>query len=396
MRSGARAVFTAALAPWPKIGPALLPALLLTAPVQAHWVAGWTAASFPATPVLAAQDVRDYAGAAVRQEITLNSAGTRLRVRMTNALGTAPLTIVAATVEAEGHTTPLRFGGRDGVTLPAGAALTSDPVAIPVRQFQRIAVTVHYGDRAVPAAHLLTVTVRYADGHSRTGRGPALAAGVDVDQPRPGHVIVALGDSITEGARARPESFTGWPEQFAARLASQPRYRDWTVVNAGIHGNRLLRDGAGPNTLARFDRDVLAVPGVTEVILLDGINDIGWGNARPASDGPVTADDVIAAYRQIIDRAHEAGIRIIGATLPPYRGSIYFTPTGEQVRQAVNHWIRSSHAFDGVVDFARVMADPQDPSRLDPAKDPGDHLHPNDAGHAAMAAAIDPELLSAR
>jgi lysophospholipase L1-like esterase len=255
---------------------------------------------------------------------------------------------------------------------------------------------VRYGANAAPAAHLLTVTVRYPDGHSRTGRGPALAAAVEVDRPHPGRVIVALGDSITEGARAKPESFTGWPEQFAARLTKLPGYGDWSIVNAGIHGNRLLRDGAGPNALARFDRDVLAVPGVTDIILLEGINDIGWGNAKPATDGPVTADDVTAAYRQIIDRAHARGLRVIGATLLPYRGSVYFTPVGEQVRQGVNRWIRTSGAFDAVIDFERVMADPRDPSRIDPEKDPGDHLHPNDAGYAAMAVAIDPKLLSAQ
>ncbi len=379
-----------------KFGPALAPALFVATPVQAHWTTAWTAAPFPATPVLTPQDVRDYANAAVRQDIVINSGGGRLRVRITNALGTTPLTIAGAALDIGGRSLPLRFSDRAGATLPAGATLTSDAVAVTVRRFQHIAVRIRYGAQTAPAAHLLTVTVTYPDGRTRTARGPALVAAVEVDRARPGRVIVALGDSITEGARAKPQSFTGWPEQLAARLAHMPRYRDWSVVNAGIHGNRLLRDGAGPNALARFDRDVLAVAGVTDVILLEGINDIGWGNAKPASDGPVSADDVIAAYRQIIDRAHAAGLHIIGATLPPYRGSIYFTPAGEQVRQAVNHWIRTEHAFDAMVDFALVMADPRDPSRLDPAKDPGDHLHPNDRGYAAMAAAIDPKLLSGR
>lgn len=379
-----------------RFGPAFAPALFLATPVQAHWTTAWTAAPFPATPVLTPQDVRDYANATVRQDITLNSGGRRLRVRITNALGATPLTIAGAELDIGGRSLPLRFGNRAGVTLPVGATLTSDAATVAVRRFQRIAVRIRYGAQPTPSAHLLTVKVTYTDGRTRTARGPALVAAVEVDRAQPSRVIVALGDSITEGARAKPQSFTGWPEQFAARLAQMPRYRDWSVVNAGIHGNRLLRDGAGPSALARFDRDVLAVAGVSDVILLEGINDIGWGNARPTSDGPVSADAIIGAYRQIIDRAHAAGLRIIGATLLPYRGSIYFTPAGEQVRQAVNHWILTEHAFDAVVDFARVMADPRDPSRLDPAKDPGDHLHPNDSGYAAMAAAIDPDLLSAR
>jgi lysophospholipase L1-like esterase len=382
------------LAPW--CAAAIVLATLVAAPLRADWVAAWTAAPFPATPVLTEHDVRDYAGATVRQDIVPNSSGRRLRVRMTNALGITPLTFRSASIQVGGRTLPLRFGGRAGATLPAGADLTSDPVRTPVRAFQPIAVDIRYGAGASPAAHLLTVTAYYPDGQTRTGRGPALAAAVEVDRALPGPVIVAFGDSITEGARATPQSFTGWPERFAARLATLPRHRGWSVVNAGIHGNRLLRDGAGPSALARFDRDVVAVAGVGAVIVLEGINDLGWGNARPASDGPVTATDIIAAYRQLIDRGHAADLRMIGATLLPYRGSVYFTPAGEDVRRTVNHWIRTSRSFDSVVDFEQAMADPDDRTRLDPTKDSGDHLHPSDAGYAAMAAAIDPRLLSTR
>jgi len=365
---------------------------LAAVPARADWVAGWMAAPFPATPVLAAQDIRDYSGATVRQELVVATSGGRLRVRMTNALGTAPLAFASATIEIGGRMIPLHFAGQPGATLPPGAARTSDPIVRPVNRFDRIAIAVRYGANPVPAAHLLTVGVTYPDGRVRTGRGPALATMVEVDRLRPGRVIVALGDSMTEGARAKPESFTGWPEMFAARLASLPNYRDWSVVNAGIHGNRLLRDGAGPNALARLDRDVLSVSGVTDVVLFEGINDIGWGNAKPTTEGPVDAVDVIAAYTQIIQRAHGKGVRVIGATIPPYRGSIYFTARGDAVRQAVNQWIRTSGAFDAVVDFAAVLADKTDPSQLDPANDSGDHLHPSDAGYAKMAAAIDPRV----
>jgi lysophospholipase L1-like esterase len=360
-------------------------------PAQARWVAVWTAAPFPATTVLSPRDVRDYGQASVRQEAVLAAAGTRLRVRLTNVLGTAPLVFESASVEIDGRRIALRFGGVPSATLPAGAELTSDPVPVVVRPFQRIAITISYGADANPAAHLLPVTVRYPDGRTQAGRGPALASAIEVDRTGAGSVLVALGDSITEGARAQPQSFTGWPELFAARLGPS-----FTIVNAGIHGNRLLRDGAGPSALARFDRDVLSVAGVSHVFLLEGINDIGWGNAKPDAAGPVRADDVIAGYRQIIARAHAAGLRIIGATLPPFRGSVYFTTAGERARRSVNAWIRTSHAFDAVVDFDRVLADPVDRSRLAPAKEAGDHLHPSDAGYAAMAAAIDPTVLMPR
>ena len=180
-----------------------------------------------------------------------------------------------------------------------------------------------------------------------------------------------------------------WPQQFSKRLAADPRYRGWSVVNAGMSGNRLLHEGFGLPALARFDRDVLAVSGVTHVVLLEGINDIGWWN-KPESD--VTAARVIDAYRQIVARAHARGVKVIGATILPYKGAVYFTPEGEAMRQAVNAFIRTGGLFDGVVDFEKAAADPADPSRIDPRLEPGDHLHPNDAGYAALAAAVSPTL----
>ena len=368
--------------------------LLCGSPLAAQWVPAWTAAPFPATPVLTPKDVRDYAAAEVRQESVVNTGGDRVRVVMTNALGKAPLTFLAASISVRGTTKPLTFAGRPGRTIPSGGSLISDPLPLKLHPFETVAVSVRYGAGAVPAAHLLPVTVHYADGRVASGRGPALAASVQVDRAEPSRLIVAFGDSITEGFAASAGAYTGWPERLARRLAADPAMRRYVVVNAGISGNRLLRDGAGPNALARLDRDVLAVPGATDLILLEGINDIGWGNAKPATDGPVTAADVIAAYRQIIARAHGRSLRVIGGTITPFRGSIYFTPTGEAVRQTVNRWIRTAGAFDAVVDFEAAVADPRDPTRLDPAKDPGDHLHPNDNGYAAMAAAVKANLLT--
>ena len=368
--------------------------LLCSSPVAAEWVPAWTAAPFPATPVLTPSDVRDYAGAEVRQELVVNAGGDRVRVVMTNALGKTPLTFLNASVSVRGTSQPLTFGGRPGRTIPSGGSLVSDPLPRKLSAFEKVSVSVRYGTGATPAAHLLPVTVRYADGRVVSGRGPALAAAVQVDRAGPSRVIVSLGDSITEGFAASAGAYTGWPERLARRLAAGRTTQRCVVVNAGISGNRLLRDGAGPNALARLNRDVLAVPGATDLILLEGINDIGWGNAKPATDGPVTVADVIAAYRQIITRARGRGLRVIGGTITPFRGSIYFTPAGETVRQAVNRWIRTAGAFDAVVDFDAAVADPREPTRLDPAKDPGDHLHPNDNGYAAMAAAVKIDMLT--
>jgi lysophospholipase L1-like esterase len=275
--------------------------------------------------------------------------------------------------------------------MPAGAPLISDPIELPVRALDQLKISILYTSPATPAAHLLPVTV---EGSSDVKRGPALAAAVEAERVGSSPVIVAFGDSITEGAGATPGE-TGWPEQLARRFASDPRRRGWTVVNAGISGNRLLRDGAGANALARFDRDALTIAGVTHIVLLEGINDIGWGTqGKPGEE--VTAEDVINAYRQLIARAHARGIRIIGATLTPYRGSLYYNSHGEAVREAVNRWITTSGAFDGVTDFAAAVADRKDPTALAAEKHPGDHLHPNAAGYAAMAASIHPELFIMR
>jgi len=219
-------------------------------------------------------------------------------------------------------------------------------------------------------------------------RLPALVTEVDVDPVSADSVIVTLGDSITEGAASTANAFRGWPDRLAERLAAA--HSKWSVVNTGIGGNRLLRYGTGPSALARLDRDVLSVPGVKAIILLEGINDIGRGFYPPTE--PVTAEALIAADQQIIARAHAKGIKVYGATLTPYRGARYFLPDGETVREAVNAWIKTSGAFDGVVDFAPSVADKSDPTTFDLSYNLTDKLHPNDAGYQAMANAIDLNL----
>jgi lysophospholipase L1-like esterase len=200
--------------------------------------------------------------------------------------------------------------------------------------------------------------------------------------------IVAFGNSITDGARSTADADRDWPARLAARLAANEATRGVGVVNAGISGNRVLSDGSGVSVLARLDRDALSYPGVKWVIFMEGINDIG-GLTRGRTNPVVTADRLIWAYLQVIDRAHAQGVKVAGATLTPYEGAGYFSEEGEAIRAAVNEWIRTSGAFDAVIDFDAATRDPSSPRRLLPAYDPGDHLHPNDAGYQAMADAID-------
>lgn len=224
---------------------------------------------------------------------------------------------------------------------------------------------------------------------------------------RPTRAVVTLGDSITDGSTAHtgchPFAFRGWPDILAERLIArqqqeahpaQPRAPAYSVVNAGIGGNRLLDDFIGPRALARLDRDVFAVPGISHVIVSEGINDIGIGGRTiKGVTLPMTnAPELINAYLQIVARCHERGIKAIGATLPPFRDAFYFLEEKEVVRQEVNRWIRQSGAFDGVIDFDRVLHIPADEGRLRPEYDTGDHLHPNVAAFVAMGSAIDLDL----
>jgi lysophospholipase L1-like esterase len=212
-------------------------------------------------------------------------------------------------------------------------------------------------------------------------------AGIDVLGPSGASLIVALGDSITDGHRSTPDTNHSWPVLLAARLAAQKATANIAVGNMGIGGNRVLRDVTGASALARFDRDVLSQSGVKWVMVLEGINDIGHGTLTPAE--MVTADELIAGYKQIIERAHTQGIKVIGCTLTPFEGAYYSKENGEAVREAVNNWIRTSGAYDAVVDFEAATRDPNNPKRLRADLDPGDHLHPNDAGYQAMANAVD-------
>jgi lysophospholipase L1-like esterase len=212
---------------------------------------------------------------------------------------------------------------------------------------------------------------------------------VDVLAPGTAGAIIAFGDSITVGFATTVDKDQSWPALLAKRLAAARATENLAVLNLGISGNRVLRDGAGISALARFDRDVLSRAGVRWITLLEGINDITFSAIPVFASEAVTAEDLIGGYRQIVERAHMHGIKVAGATIMPVGGVATYRESGESVRQAVNQWIRTSGVFDAVIDFDALMRDPAEPKRLRPEFDPGDHVHPDDKGNARMADSID-------
>jgi lysophospholipase L1-like esterase len=349
-------------------------------------------------------DIRDTT---VRQLVRVSADGTRLRLRFSNEDSGDPLTLgpvhigLAATDGAivPGSDHVVTFDGQPGIVIPASAPALSDPIDLPTKALDRLYIAVHVpGPMALRAARSLFQYVAGTAGDFtasatlpgvRLMRVPVLVTLVESQPTAPTNVLVTLGDSITEGAASTANAFRGWPDRLAERLASH----HWAVVNVGISGNRLLRYGAGPSALSRLDRDVLSVPGIKAIILLEGINDIGRGFGTPNSTEPVTAEALEAADKQIIARAHEHHIRVIGATLTPYGGASYAAPPGEAAREALNTWIKTSGAFDGVIDFAPAVADPANPLTFAHAYNDRDHLHPNDAGYKAMADSVDLSVL---
>ena len=335
--------------------------------------------------------------------------GHRVRIELSNAFGSAPLVIGAAHIAMRGQDSAVvpatdrtvMFGGRPTVSIPPGATEISDPVALDLPAVSDLAVSIYIaGTAATDTMHAVGLHTTYISKEGDTTAAPAMAdattaqsfyflTNVDVAAPADAAAIVTFGDSITDGAVSTPNTDRSWPSFLARRLAANGG-TNIAVLNQGISGNRLLRDGAGVSALARFDRDVLVQPGVKWLTIMEGINDIGLGSlpTTPVSD-TVAADDLIAALKQMIERAHEHGIKVIGATLTPYEGAAYYSEGGEQTRMTVNQWIRSGGAFDAVVDFDAVTRDPEHPKQFRAGFNNGDHLHPNDAGYEAMANAID-------
>ncbi|MGH8180775.1 MAG: SGNH/GDSL hydrolase family protein [Steroidobacteraceae bacterium] len=385
------------------------------------WLGSWSSSQQIPEPsnALPPEALQD---ATLRQIVHLTVGGKELRVRLSNAFGTAPLTILAAHVARPlsrengsidaATDRALTFGGSPSVTIAAGADYSSDPIRFDAPAFSDLAITLfvevppqrqtgHPGSRETS----FLVHGNHVADASLTGASTVehwyFISGVDVGEYGDGAAIVALGDSITDGHAVPTNSNARWTDVFARRLAASPATRGLSVLNVGTGGNRLLLDGLGPNALARFDRDVLAQTGVRYLIVLEGINDLDSATRlAPISAAQHTelVHQIIGAYEQIILRAHAHAIFVIGGTITPDSGSDYYHPSAasEADRLAVNAWIRQPGHFDAVVDFDRALRDPRHPDRLRPTDDSGDHLHPAPAGYRLMAQVIPLGLFTQR
>jgi lysophospholipase L1-like esterase len=353
------------------------------------------------------------ANSTYRNIVHISLGGDALRVQLTNEFGTTPLTIGAAHIALSagsgkiqpGTDHPLTFGGRPTVLIPAGGFVLSDPLPMQAAPMADLVVSVFLPDQpaVAPTCHDLGTSTNYlAPGDAtaaaelsdpRPTKSWCFLKGIDVRVADPrAAAVVAFGDSITDGYGSTIDANRRWPDYLAQRLHAGKNTASIGVLNEGISGNRLLYDRAGPNAIARFDRDVLAQSGVKYLIILEAINDIGRIPKTGDPESTVTAPDLIFAYQQLIARAHQHGIKVYGATLTPYVGANYASQAGEEVRQAVNQWIRTSGAFDAVIDFDKATQDPKNPAMFLPEDDHGDHLHPSDAGYKAMADSIDLKL----
>jgi lysophospholipase L1-like esterase len=379
------------------------------------WVPSWTASPQPTwssdfvLPLGLPATLRDQT---VRQVVRASVGGSRVRIVLSNEYGTQALQLGAASIAlaSEGSGKALTFGGQQSVTVPASAVVMSDPVEMPVAPLSRLSVSLYFPQTTplttihwdglqpaqIAAGNAVNASALKADAvvNSRL-----FLSAVLIDAAPGARTVVAFGDSITDGAASTPGADQRWPDFLARRLAGQ----NVAVLNAGISGGRVLKNHMGVNALARFDRDVLSQPGITSVVLLMGINDISWPGSTFGPNEPATqADALIAGYRQLIARAKSRGVRIVGTTLTPFEGALtmpgspianYHSPAKDALRQRINDWIRDSGEFDAVLDFDAVVRDPQNPLRILPAYDSGDHLHLGDAGNKAVAEAIDLKLL---
>ncbi|WP_181794976.1 SGNH/GDSL hydrolase family protein [Streptomyces sp. WELS2] len=360
------------------------------------------------------QSDRVFDNATLRQTVHVGPGGKRIRLRLSNAFGGADLPVTAVSVArpadgkagvgaiVPGSSRPVTFGGQPGFDIPQGAQAVSDPLDFDVAPGSNLTVTLYLAHGQASTAitsHPGSRTTSYLlagdhlDDADLAGATTVdhwyFLSGLEVWSRHTSSATVVLGDSLSDGRGSTTNGNDRWPDRLRARLASHPGTADIAVVNEAAGGNRVLRDGLGPNALARLDRDVLARSGVDRLIVFEGVNDIGTAGTSPA-DARRIAAELIGAYRQIVTRAHAQGIRVYGATLTPFGGHGYDDPAGthESARQQVNQWIRTGGGFDAVIDFDRTVRDPDAPGRLLPAYDTGDHLHLNPAGYQALADAV--------
>lgn len=384
-----------------------------------QWVVTWGASPAPQDPN--ADNRRkaklEFSAQTVREIVHTSIGSDTVRVRLSNAFGKAPVTVGSAHIALSGEGSSivsdsdheLTFGGRSGVAIPPNALVLSDPVKMAVPPSSNLAISLFLPEAVMAAGiHYSAEQTSYIASGNQTASANLSApetltswvflTGVDVTEPATASTLVAFGDSITDGAQSQINANHRWPNLLSDRLLQKSAQIG--VLDAGIGGNRILHDAAtnvgfGVNALARFDRDALAQPGVKYIVVLEGINDLGHpGSSAPESE-VVSAEDLIAALKQLIARAHEQNIKIFGATLTPFEGTVfkgYFSPEKETKRKAINQWIRTGNAFDAVIDFDKAVRDPANPDRVLAAYDSGDHLHPNDAGYKAMADSIDLSL----
>lgn len=390
-------------------------------PARSGWVASWAASPMAGTALESAMAYAGFNDQTVRNIIYTSVGGDEFRVQVSNTFGATPLTVGAVSVGVvldgaqlvPGTSHPVTFSGQASVTIPAGAEVLSDPVAMRVLPLEELAVSLYLPTATGPATnHSDAQQTGYVASGDHAGDTAAAAYtttdsswyyldGLDVRDPAAPGTIVAFGDSITDGYQSQAGANARWPNYLARRLDAGLGDRAPAVVDEGISGNRVLNNSAclGVSAEARFERDALSQPGVKDVILLEGINDIGFSGEADSgcyapNDATVSAAQIEAGYQDLINMAHARGVKIFAGTLTPFLGSNttyggnYGTAHGEALREAVNTWIRTSHAFDGVIDFARVTQDPSDPLYFNPVYNSGDSLHPNDLGYEAMADAI--------
>lgn len=386
-----------------------------------HWVSAWSTAVHTPLPFPGLPPSPVFENQTLRMVVRPTIGGERVRIRLSNAFAATALAVgavhIALTAQdarvVPGSDHSLTFSGRPSVGIPPGASVLSDPVDLKLSAFTKISISIYLPNKTPTSSmHFWGQEPTYISGpgdfsakgdleNATTKSSWYWLADVEIWASAQASATVAFGDSITDGVGAKQGDYTDWPDLLAKRLSAEKDLPEVSIVNEGIGGNRVLYDGAGVNALARFDRDVLAQPGVANLIALEGINDIGWPhmkprqgtNGEPPKEMPfvhqlVSTQDLIMGFRQIIDRAHQHGIRVFGGTLTPYQGAEYYSDDGEATRQEVNRWIRTSGAFDGVIDFDAAVRDPSQPGKILERYDSGDHLHPSAAGYQAMAGAV--------